>query len=350
MGALPFKPGQIIGKVPVAAVGTAKDITDAERALLSKAGFRDGDPIPDLSDTQLGARLRAEAERVRAEADNIEGLTPVDPRTEPLTPPKPVPIESLPKDKQDEIYAAMDEMQELRVKMAASRPLEDDIPADVRNKPGAVEAIRVAREANRPGLRIIDDIKEKEIPSESSRHSSHEQDLGGALPEHSVTCPRCAFDLNAETVVPELADKIAYEACLLGKDTRFRKKYSLFGGRIEVVFGSLFSPEVDMVADIVDKEMAEQQSKTLVLYVRRFEYYKMAVGIESIQRKGEDLHVFEPVTCTNELLAKVKELNETWFPMDSVRNAVGGAWGRFNELFKFIEANAEDPAFFAEIE
>ncbi|GAG12108.1 unnamed protein product, partial [marine sediment metagenome] len=150
---IPHKPGTVLGAVPAQNVdrGSTK-LAPEEQAVLDAAGWKPGDPIPDLQGTKLGQRLTAERDKLRTAAENVDGMTPVPPDTPPITIPTPVPIESLPPEKQAELRRSMAEMAEIKTQVDASRAVAEHeaavtAPDSIAGVPGMDAAFRTAAEA-----------------------------------------------------------------------------------------------------------------------------------------------------------------------------------------------------------
>lgn len=392
-GTVPAVPGTVIGRVPRGAVVGADGLTEAERELVEKAGWRPGEPLPDLRGTKIGKKLQAQVEEVRQEADDYYNMSPIDPSTPPLEPPEPVDIESLPPDEREKAIQTFREMDELQDRMNAMRKAKQQraaqqAPAAVMSKPGAAQAIAVAQAAaareqedDDSYVEIVDDLeaerpqeaphcqfgpfKLKEpvasptqetpapTPAPEPENSSQNQNLaGGNLAGTTTHCPRCRFDLNKEPVQPTQEDIVAYLA-MLCEGTRFRKRVRLFGGRITVTFRSLLPKEVDIAIQQVDEDISEGKTEQNALaYVREAEAYKLAAGIEAVYRKHKsislpELSQLDDSDPDHTPIRQLREyLDNEIFTSDSLRRVVGAEWVHFNELLQHLDAKATDPNFF----
>lgn len=362
---MPFQPGQVLGVLPKDAVG-GSELTPQEQALLQQAGFRDGDPLPNLTDTTIAARMRAQVAQIKMEAEDLSGLTPVDPKTPPIEPPKPRRIEDMAPAERAQTYATLQEMNELQQRMNAARIQQQATEAmsasdAVMGAPGAAEAIAAAAAGiQQPVIELKDDVTRKvnlrKRPAEPAPQiSSPDQNAAGSdLTDTPVICPRCGFDMNGELIEPTSEDKIAYVACVMGKQRRFRKQVSLFGDRIIVVFRSLLPKEVDMALNQADAELNKGRITNVAGYARATEWYKLCAGIESIQRAGsikrdipevDDVEFDETENPT--AYPEIKEyLDSDVFITDSVRKAIGTQWIKFNQILQYLEAKADSPDFF----
>jgi hypothetical protein len=385
-GALPARPGAVLGRVPVDKVRGEEELTPDEQAILEKAGWTPGEPMPNLRGTKVGRKMQLQVEQVREKAEDYHGISPIDPSTPPLEPPEPVDINSLTgeeREKAEQLFAEMDELQ-ARVNAARAQKAKKGvgkIPPHVMAKPGAAAAIHHAQQAAEEAA-IDDDmavIADQEPPQEMPKspfllkrdteeavqavndfteeklaeNSSHDQvsDAGADLTGAHTHCPRCNFDLNGELITPEPADVASYLSMVMGKG-RFRKEVSLFGGRVVVTFRSLLPREVDAAMYVVDQEMKNEAVHHVLQYAREVENFKLAAGVESVRREGQAairMPEWEAIedTQTQAAIEQMKSfLDNEVFTTDAMRRAVAVQWMRFNQLQLYIDAKADDPSFF----
>jgi len=396
-GMLPPRPGTVMGRVPRAAVEGQKELTDSEKDILAKAGWRPGDPMPNLQGTQVGRRMQQEVDKIREKAEDYHGMSPVDPSTPPLEPPAPVDINELVGEERERAEQTFAEMDELQGRMNASRAAKakqqtSGLPKHVAAVPGAAAAIAHAQAvsaAEEPSVSLVDDMgvtdtqgapaspfklkasaaedaaplppstAEPVVTRERTTISSDEQvsdasydapagaDLSGAR----THCPQCNFELDSELIVPTDVDIAAYLSMFMGEG-RFRKEVTLFGGRVRVVFRSLLPREVDAALAVVDREMKQDAVHHILQYTQMVEQLKMAAGIESVSRAGTApivLPTLDDIDDTSDrpAIEQLKEyLDNAVFTTDSMRRAVGTQWLRFTRLQLHIDAKAEDPDFF----
>jgi hypothetical protein len=139
----PFKPGQIVGKVPVEKANLRGDgLTDAERAVVEAAGADPNNP-PDLWKSVAAAKLTEQYLGARKEAMTVteEERKAITPR-QPLNIPTPVDINELQPEERKEIEELLvkHRRQEERAKQKPS------MPPQIANIPGMKEAWDVAQE------------------------------------------------------------------------------------------------------------------------------------------------------------------------------------------------------------
>jgi hypothetical protein len=349
---LPARPGTILGRVPKSAVKGAT-ITPLEQKVLDMAGWQQGEPIPDLSDTALGKQLTAEARQIGAAAANLEGLTPVPPDTPPIQPPQTTDISEMSPAEQAKFYKTLAELHEVQTRLqaakAAQAPAQSTaIPSGINMAiPGMAQAVMTVAQATAqanalPPVPVVDDIDEKA----AARPKTVEQ-------APSAICPRCGLDMDEPATVPSQEDVLAYVQAILGGQ-RFIKQYQLFGGRITVVFRSLLPCEEDVIKqqltyDVQNKRLLSQHEAR----IRQAEY-RMAFGIASFTRQGQaPRHLPEPVeyvwdakACETAAAAMYADISDNIFVSDTMRRAIALCWSQFWDIMKYLEAKATSPDFY----
>ncbi len=377
-GTLPPPPGTVLGRVPLDVVRGQSELTDDEKQIIAAAGWKPGDPVPNLRGTKVGQHMQAAVDAVREKAEDVHGMSPIDPATEPLEVPEPVDINDLPPDEQEraiQIFKEMDELQD-RMNMARrARTKTQPLPPQITGTPGAAQAIGVAAAAaaaereQQPGVTLVDDLgitgdqpfKLKKPaaapaqPESAPEISSPEQvsaEAGGDLTDATTHCPQCNFDLNGELVAPSTEDIVAYLSTLMGEG-RFRKEARLFGGRIIVVFRGLLPKEVDMALQLADDDVVAGNITHITQYARVAETYKLIMGIESVTRTGQSpinlpavSDIEEPTNGRSSILQLKEYLDNDVFTTDSLRRTVGLQWIKFNRMLQYMEAKSDDPDFF----
>lgn len=291
--------------------------------------------------------------------------------------------------------AAIREARELQAAMAATRAADahaaaEALPEGLAAVPGAAAAVAVARhaaEAKQPQITLVDDlgldedapatlplkkaprpepadqmdeVTRKEAAAATETSSPEQVSAGSniAKAEAKEFCPQCNFDLSAKLVSIEQIDKIEYLALLLGNLPRFRRRVSLFGGRLIAVFRSLTPKELDMTTAQADHDLAAGDVVTTVQYLRTAAFYKMCASVESVERVGKGTTKLpelasidiEGTDAPTPLVALKEYLDNEVFLVASVRAALGQAWVKFDALLQLLEANADTPDFFAGIE
>ena len=361
---MPFKPGQMVGTVSISDIKGAAELTDSERTLLQRGGYQPGDPLPDLSGTAAALRLRKHVEDVVRDAEDIAGLTPIDPTTPPLAPQPVHDISTLPPAEAAKAAQAFKEINELRGRMQQSREQAqayDDLPERMTTVPGYLEALAVTQQP--PTVELVDDIGATDERPRLRRKQpapppAAAPKAGADITDMPVICPRCQFDLNGELFTPTLADKVSYMALVMGDTNRFRRKAVLFDGRITVVFRSLLTSEEHLAMAQVDEDATAGKISNLVLYAAALEDYKLIMSIESVQRKGKPPVQISAIADYEfndkkhrTALPEFREwIDDEILTAGSIRRASNRSFFEFTQILQMIEAHAPDSDFFAGIE
>jgi len=372
-GALPPRPGTVLGHVPLEAVRGQRELTEVERKIIEKAAWTPGQPAPAFG--VVGQHMDAAVAAVQAKAEDHFGMMPIDPATLPLEMPEPVDIEDMAPDERAKAVETFKEMDALQDRMNEVRRARARAQAagGAMSKPGGAVALAAAAAAARqqaeapPTEQLPFKLKDAKPPvqatpestpeptPESCSHDQNSADAGADLTGATITCPQCNFDLNSELVEPTTEDIASYLSALMGEG-RFRKEVKLFGGRVVIVFRGLLPREVDLALRLADAEAASGNVQHIMQYARFAEGFKLVMGIETVKRAGQppiDLPeigeiVDEPDGPTPVMQLKDYLDNEV-FTTDSLRRTVGTQWIKFNRLLQFMEAKAEDPDFFGAI-
>jgi len=362
-GRIPYKPGTVLGVVPAKQIDKGSPtLTPEEQTVLEAGGWNPGEPIPNLQGTKLGNRLTAERERLRTAAENVEGMTPIPPDTPPIAIPIPVPIESLPPERQTEIRQGMDEMAEIQQQILGNRAVAQHetavtAPDSIAGVPGMPEAFRTAAEAQGvapAGVVIENDLGPGgEMPAsvQSEQPAARPPAHPDATPATAETyCPKCGHDLSADIFAPTDMDIRVYMQAVLGGQ-RFRKDYSVLADQMQITFRGL-TPAEGQLARVT--AMADASDGTVYDYTMRLLQYRMTMSIERIQKAGQSPIAMTPLldTCTLEKgPQKLREL-QNWLDhrvhvTEEGRQTVADAWTEFNGVMNVLQSRARDPDFFA---
>jgi hypothetical protein len=352
---------------------TQANLAPEEEAVLEQAGWKKGEPIPDLRGTKLGRRLEEERNKLRGASEQLDGMTPVPPDTPPIVIPTPKDINTLPPEQQAEIRQSMSEMEEVKQRIDASRAVAQHeaavtAPEGVAGVPGMADAWATAVQAQGAapmGVVIENDLSEDGTPP-SVVDPQQQQPQPGSASDHPAVaapaaetaaeeevkthCPKCGHDLASEPCVPTDTDIQVYTQAVLG-GKRFRKDYSLFGGQMAVGFRAL----TPMEGELAQQTAAVDASDTMYAFTVRHMEYRMTMSIERIQRAGQE----QPITvkplldaCTpEEGPQRLRELrnwmNQKVHVTEEGRQAVADAFTDFAGICNYLQERARDPDFFA---
>ena len=284
--------------------------TAIEKQLLEQVGWKEGDPIPQLSNTQAARKLRREL-GLGTEADEKYD----------------VPDLQLSQEEQAELQERMQEAQK---------------PKEPPKTQWYSEQVRQAVE-NAPEIEIVDDTKtEGQSPAA----------------DQPVVCQRCGHVHGTPVAEPTDEDRYNFLQTVILGAQRFQKDYMLFGDRIRVRFRTLTPSEERMIYAQLDEDTVEQRIKTHSQWFQWLANYEMAASIAEFQRTTQ-----EPVSFVS-----IKELDfdatqhatplpslldfffESVFVSENVRRPVGQAYVEFQRLIEAIETEARRPDFCRAIE
>jgi len=347
---LPANAGTVLGKVPRDRI-TGELLSPLERRVLDEAGWKAGDPLPDLTDTQLARRVTAEAQQIAsAAATNAEGLTPVPPDTPPVVPPEARDISELSPEERQAVYKTMAELSEVRERLTAAKSKQATTPDSAINMdiPGMAQAAATVAQAESATIPVVDDLNTPPAPAIN------------ATPPSPTTCPRCGLHLHEpNTMQPTHDDVLTYVQAILGGQ-RFVKRFQLFGGHVSVVFrGLTVQEEAAIKAQLRrDVDSGTLNATSADVRIRRAEY-RMALGIAEFTRRDQDqtliteandYHWTQTDACPSVVVAMWNDINNQLFRMATVRRAVAFCWSQFWEILKHMEVKANDPDFYNAIE
>jgi hypothetical protein len=145
------------------------------------------------------------------------------------------------------------------------------------------------------------------------------------------------------------------EAVLGGK--RFRKEYSVFGGKIAFRLRTLLPSESEMALAQLDEDCDNRRVITNAQYMRYLQDYRLAMGLEVVHYDGKapvQLKAVgeiqnDEVKYRTVLPMLVKYIQDNLFVTDHIRNVIGGRWAEFQRLTELMEVRAEDPDFWKAI-
>lgn len=142
---------------------------------------------------------------------------------------------------------------------------------------------------------IIDDRKATppaptpEPPPAPVPEHNHSE-AGGSTEHKPVFCPRCSWDCRRTDPVDVTdQDRIDFVDAVLSQ-TRFKKEYSLFGGRMKVTFHELLTMETNDINKFVLRQlMTDTKNHTVEDYYSMTLQYRQVVALDSIETKDQIL-------------------------------------------------------------
>lgn len=380
----------ITGKIPFQ-VGNLV-LTDLEKRELTKVGWKEGDPIPNLSEhvaTALAAEQAKEKKVAPAAYDETTTPTPKIPEA--------VSIESLPPQKRKEIEEAIVRMREEAAATMARQ--KEGRPAFQASDPSVERALAFAemQQASQPKIGIEDDMAGKgraraaitrpdqSVPlrTRPERPVPPPEAPGGgtaaATPRTSpdpgtpppvapaasqaptaagaqlelLHCPHCQWDLSVtDTVVTTLEDRRTYTAALLG-GTRFKKEYSLLDGALRVIFRETTAPEADTILKQLFMDGVSGRVKDGAMIMRRAQDYQLACMLDtvwlsdnrSIRLATIDQYEVDADDTTTGLPEILDHVWKEAVPTDSMRRILRDLHSEFDNLLAKLEVESRQEGF-----
>lgn len=219
----------------------------------------------------------------------------------------------------------------------------DDLP-----EPQAVEAAKAA-----PAV----PVEEPAPPVDENKSES------GITKQEPKACPHCGWELAKEDLVEiNEEDKVNFVQCLLG-DVRFKKKYSIFGGRMIVTFRSLTTKESDLAyKQLVVDAQKDVQSKIIgdtSFYWRTLMSYRCVMAVERIETEKDIIEVptIDEIDVPEDsykipdtkLFPLFDDLVSQIMPNEVMRNTISHLYTEFQSLCDKLQTMAESRDFWKAI-
>jgi hypothetical protein len=345
-GQFPLRAGEIV-------------LTPEESARLRSFGWQPGDPIPGNLPDYIKAfdqATRSLPEEVREE---IRTTPSAPPGTPPTKIPQPVDISQLDAQHRAEIEAYLQDFRKHAPEIEKAVKVRSGMD---KIAPSIQQAI-VAHEQE--GVELVDSRTEKEFVDQalgtqfgSAEDLQKQIDIAeGKKKSRNVveTEPEAASEVEDPL---DYVDKAGYLTAIMAMKP-FRKLYTLFGGRIEIVFRQLDTELAEMVLTQVSHSarvgLVEHEENIQLGHV-----YWSLLSLESISFQGEKTNVAEAVN--DYLEAWDKDASEDGEPTPlpsllktmrasvplhhvSVWRAVQKLHAKFNKLVEALEAKSDEPDF-----
>lgn len=325
----------------------AKAISEFTKTTLSQFGWQDNDPIPE----EIGAYLL-----------EIKNTLPASERTDVL-------VDAALMQESD-VEKAREMLKEAKKLHSAISKQKDTDERTKNMHPSVAAAYReLAEQLPDDGPEIIDDREEAaETPQPPEKKPESTAEPAAVTPAENNTsaplppvilpfCNRCGWDLRQKFDVEITdVDKQNFVASTLGGQ-RFRKVFSLFGGKMLVTFKTILADENNLIHRQL---ILDQEDKSVVTvdewFLRLFEY-RLACSLDRItDDKGKPIAIvpeitelpFKPPpdkplqTPINNLLMYV---NTKVLAHEVTRRLVGSHLRQFQRLVEALEAIAADPSF-----
>lgn len=349
----------ITGKLPFS-VGSVV-LTPGERAELQKVGWKEGDPIPNLSEMWNGEIAKDKQALKEAPPASYDEATTPKPKI-----PAAVSIESLPPDKRREIEEAVAQMRAEAAAITKRQGEHQFAPAD----PSVARAMAFAemQQGRQPKIAVEDDLKGRGAahitralspepaitppapPAPPAKPDAPVMTMGVAAEQKY--CPHCRWDLSVlDSTVTTLEDRRIYMAAFLGGQ-RFKKSYELFDGTVKVVFRAITSEETDSVLRQLFMDGKAGRVSDGLTSLRRMQDYQLACSLEailtrdnSIQLDTIDAYAVDKTDATTGLPDVVSYVFKKAVQSDSMRRILVDLYIEFDNLVAKLEVEASQPGF-----
>lgn len=243
------------------------------------------------------------------------------------------------------------------------------------NMPAEDSGPQIIDDRQAPSVNTSADKTEKQVSTDAAAQDQNkEQDkekeketaeTGGVAAADAtqtvVYCPRCGWDLRQKfEIVPSDADKEDFLATLLG-NSRFKKQYDLFGGKIKVMFRSLLAEENKLIYRQLVLDQQNNKVATEAEWFTQMMDYRLACSLETIiDKSGKAVAVvptldemkFTPdkeQPLMTALPQQLELINHT-LAQEATRRIVGLHLRQFQRLVESLEAMALEPSFWNGIE
>lgn len=267
-GHLPVPPG----RVEVAHIGAGNPDEPQVLRDLRRVGWKPGMDIPKHMQEEVEAALAA------ANVEIAEGSMPQQPPANS----KPIElntknIEDLPPEKQQEVNQAIKEALQPPQPPQTEKPKSQPLPPP--DPSSALDEIMKAKT-----------IPDKPKAADGKREDAMNVVTADDLPETSDTgvehamsnCPHCQWDLSLpDPVEPVLRDKHDFLQAVLGFKP-FHKAYSLMGDRVQMIFRTLTTREIDACYQQLYRERDRGEIRTELDFVERITRLRLYLQLQRV--------------------------------------------------------------------
>jgi hypothetical protein len=311
-------------------------VSESTAKTLMQFGWKNGDPIP----AELGQKLIGMKEGIAKPSDNTVVVAAVD----------------LTETQLQEIKALLDEAKEVDKKQKeeariaeATKAMSPTVAAEYRRMQQMTSSNQSAE--------IVDDRAEvaaqeqnvavEEKPAEQSPAPGFD-----TPPLQHNYCPRCGWDtaLPHDVKISD-ADKEDFLISVLG-NTRFKKTYELFGGKMVVHFRSVTAEENEQIYRQIALDQQSGVIETRGEWVIKLLNYRMACALEKVTTSdGKILHAFDELDTTKKdkdqttILPAYDKMAATVLAQEATRRLLGVHLREFSRLTEALEAMALEPSF-----
>jgi hypothetical protein len=322
-GQVPLPPGSVV-------------LTDGEKQVLSRLGWKDGDPVPGNL-----PKLYAEAaaEKARAEQTTRQEIAAARKgKPTKLNLPQEVDLNALPAARQAELRAAVAQAKEVGIDPAAGGDYSPSVAAMMSS----------AQKGEVPTIELVQSVAPQAPPSA--------EDAGQPpppLPGH----PQMNAGGALAPAEPEItaADKMLYVQAILGMGSkRFCREYDFFGGRLKATFRTLTVAESERCLEQCSADTKEGKILTIDDFYRLHFDYRLCLSLHSLVINDAPIDVATSVDRALAehppgpgLLPRILEglHKDESLCSESIWRLLGQTAQQFNRLVLAIEKKSADPDF-----
>ena len=175
-------------------------------------------------------------------------------------------------------------------------------------------------------------------------------------------CPRCGWDMRQKYDVNATdRDKEDFVACLLG-NTRFKRTFELFGGKLRVTLRALLTEETKAIYKQLIIDQQQEVVNSEAEWFAQMMDYRLACSVESLADKDGKLISVVPEMAempfmpdkgnplSTPLVATLDYVNTKVLAQEVTKRLVGTHLRQFQRLVEALEAMALEPSFWTGIE
>lgn len=313
----------------------------AEQEVLEQIGWQPGQAVPENL-AQLVEQLQQEAQASLA-PDALPPPVPLD--TPALQIPAEQDLESLPPEKQAEIRGVLSGiLAESQQQYVAQKQQQEEMAGLA---PELQEAMRAADQD--------DVLVENDLPTTPPAAAASTAPPAISAP---TNCQNCGWELRQDKVAEVLEeDKLQFLQSLLGLQPFF-KQYTLFGGRLQMIFRTLEPTEIELCLREAQQLAAERAGNDLSLrsVIQIDLFQQLRAGLQLVSLDGEqDLRVRLPRKWSDWQQQQVHSAHAVWqrvtttLGAESLARLLLNTVGDFNNLVRRMEENAQNPDFWSAV-
>lgn len=175
-------------------------------------------------------------------------------------------------------------------------------------------------------------------------------------------CPRCGWDMRQKYDVNATErDKEDFVACLLG-NTRFKRTFELFGGKLRVTLRALLTEETKAIYKQLIIDQQQEVVNSEAEWFAQMMDYRLACSVESLADKDGKLISVVPEMAempfmpdkgnplSTPLVTTLDYVNTKVLAQEVTKRLVGTHLRQFQRLVEALEAMALEPSFWTGIE